>query len=123
MGFAHARPCATRGRSQRSIHPTSLFAERLCPKDSARAGNTCRGRATMDRRDSLRLALGMALALLSGTASAQDWPAKNTTVVVPLGAGSASDVIARVVMEQVAKQIGRTVVVENRPGAGGTTGA
>src|SRR3954447_23055905 len=56
-------------------------------------------------------------------ASAQDWPSKNITVVVPLGAGSASDVIARVVMEQVAKQIGRTVVVENRPGAGGTTGA
>jgi tripartite-type tricarboxylate transporter receptor subunit TctC len=77
----------------------------------------------MDRRNSLRLALGMALALLSGAASAQDWPSRNITVVVPLGAGSASDVIARVVMEQVAKQIGRAIVVENRPGAGGTTGA
>jgi tripartite-type tricarboxylate transporter receptor subunit TctC len=43
--------------------------------------------------------------------------------VVPLGAGSASDVIARVVMDQVSKQIGRTIVIENRPGAGGTTGA
>ena len=44
-------------------------------------------------------------------------------MIVPLGAGSASDIVARVVMEQVGKQLGQTVVVENRPGAGGTIGA
>lgn len=55
--------------------------------------------------------------------AAQEWPARNIAVVVPLGAGSASDVIARVVMDQVAKQVGRAIVVENRPGAGGTIGA
>ena len=44
-------------------------------------------------------------------------------MIVPLGAGSASDIIARVVMEQVGKQLGQTFVVENRPGAGGTIGA
>jgi tripartite-type tricarboxylate transporter receptor subunit TctC len=43
--------------------------------------------------------------------------------VVPLGAGSASDLIARAVMEQVGKQLGQTFVIENRPGAGGTIGA
>src|SRR3954471_5124934 len=78
----------------------------------------------MKARRTLRLATAfVALALLPGAAAAQDWPAKNITVVVPLGAGSASDVIARVVMDQVAKQIGATIVVENRPGAGGTIGA
>jgi tripartite-type tricarboxylate transporter receptor subunit TctC len=56
-------------------------------------------------------------------ASAQEWPARNVTVVVPLGAGSASDIMARVVMDQVGKQLGQTFVIENRPGAGGTTGA
>lgn len=56
-------------------------------------------------------------------AVAQDWPTRNITVIVPLGAGSASDIIARVVMEQVGRQLGQTVVVENRPGAGGTIGA
>ena len=56
-------------------------------------------------------------------ASAQDWPARTITAIVPLGAGSASDIIARVVMEQVGKQIGQSVIVENRPGAGGTIGA
>ena len=59
----------------------------------------------------------------SGAASAQEWPARNVTVVVPLGAGSASDIMARVVMDQVGRQLGRTFVVENRPGAGGTVGA
>ena len=56
-------------------------------------------------------------------APAQDWPARNVTVVVPLGAGSASDIMARVVADQLSRQLGRTFVVENRPGAGGTTGA
>jgi tripartite-type tricarboxylate transporter receptor subunit TctC len=60
---------------------------------------------------------------LAVPAAAQDWPTKNITVIVPLGAGSATDVMARVVMDQVGKQLGRTIVVENRPGAGGTIGA
>jgi len=63
------------------------------------------------------------LASLAPPASAQDWPSRNITVVVPLGAGSASDIMARVVMEQVSKQLGQTIVIENRPGAGGTIGA
>jgi tripartite-type tricarboxylate transporter receptor subunit TctC len=65
-------------------------------------------------------AIGLAAPL---TASAQDWPNRNITAIVPLGAGSASDIVARVVMEQVGKQFGQTVIVENRPGAGGTIGA
>jgi tripartite-type tricarboxylate transporter receptor subunit TctC len=56
-------------------------------------------------------------------AQAQDWPTRNITAIVPLGAGSASDIIARVVMDQVGRQLGQSIVVENRPGAGGTIGA
>jgi tripartite-type tricarboxylate transporter receptor subunit TctC len=63
------------------------------------------------------------LIALAAPASAQDWPSRNITVIVPLGAGSATDVMTRVVMDQVGKQLGRTIVVENRPGAGGTIGA
>lgn len=65
----------------------------------------------------------LALCLTVGTALAQDWPSKSITVVVPLGAGSASDIITRLVMDQVSKQVGQPIVVENRPGAGGTIGA
>jgi tripartite-type tricarboxylate transporter receptor subunit TctC len=60
---------------------------------------------------------------LSTAATAQEWPNRNVTVVVPLGAGSASDIMARVMAEQLTKQLGQTFVVENRPGAGGTIGA
>jgi tripartite-type tricarboxylate transporter receptor subunit TctC len=69
--------------------------------------------------------VALALACLAGAAAAQDaaWPTRNVSVIVPLGAGSASDIIARVVMEQVGRQLGQTFVIENRPGAGGTIGA
>jgi len=73
----------------------------------------------------LHAALWLACAAIAvpGAASAQEWPARAVAVVVPLGAGTASDVAARVVFEQVGKQVGQTFVIENRPGAGGTTGA
>jgi tripartite-type tricarboxylate transporter receptor subunit TctC len=77
------------------------------------------------RARSTALALGCALIALPGSdfALAQAWPARAITAVVPLAAGSASDVMGRVVLDQVSKQIGQPIVVENRPGAGGTIGS
>src|SRR3954465_5140123 len=77
----------------------------------------------MDRRRALSLALLLASPALPRAAFGQDWPSRTMTVIVPLGAGSASDIIARVVMEQVGRQLGQNAIVENRPGAGGTIGA
>jgi tripartite-type tricarboxylate transporter receptor subunit TctC len=57
------------------------------------------------------------------SAVAQDWPSRNVMVIIPVPAGVASDVISRVVFEQVGKQVGQTFVIENRVGAGGTIGA
>jgi tripartite-type tricarboxylate transporter receptor subunit TctC len=74
-------------------------------------------------RRALTLALLFAPFAIASDAAAQEWPNKTITVIVPLGAGSASDIIARVLMEQVGRQVGQTIVVENRPGAGGTIGA
>jgi tripartite-type tricarboxylate transporter receptor subunit TctC len=79
-----------------------------------------------DRTRNLVMNMGLVLCLALFAAqrvAAQEWPNRPITVVVPLGAGSASDIIARAVTEQVGKQLGQTIVVENRPGAGGTTGA
>jgi tripartite-type tricarboxylate transporter receptor subunit TctC len=59
----------------------------------------------------------------SDTALAQEWPTRTITAIVPFTAGSASDVIARIPLDQVSKQFGRPIVVENRGGAGGTLGA
>ncbi|MBX9825557.1 MAG: tripartite tricarboxylate transporter substrate binding protein [Xanthobacteraceae bacterium] len=67
----------------------------------------------------------MSLIFLSPTAgAAQHWPAKQPIkIVVPFTAGSATDITARTVFEQVGKQIGQTFVVENRGGAGTTLGS
>ncbi|HEY5380457.1 MAG TPA: tripartite tricarboxylate transporter substrate binding protein [Pseudolabrys sp.] len=67
----------------------------------------------------------IALAALSalGMARADDWPTKPIRVIVPLSAGSAADIIPRIVFEQLSAQLGQSIVVENRPGASGTIGA
>jgi tripartite-type tricarboxylate transporter receptor subunit TctC len=56
-------------------------------------------------------------------ARAEGWPSKSVTAIAPFAAGSAADVMARVVLEQISKQVGHPIVVENRVGAGGTLGA
>ncbi len=73
-----------------------------------------------------RFACGLAAIAIVTTAfsiaSAQTWPSKPIRVVIPFAAGSFTDVLPRVVFDQVGKQLGQTVIVENRTGAGGTIG-
>lgn len=54
--------------------------------------------------------------------SAQDYPSRPITLVVPLGVGGSTDVIARIMAEGMRKVLGQTIVVENTTGAGGTIG-
>ena len=63
----------------------------------------------------------LVLLFISSSAFAQTWPAKSLRVVVPFTAASATDTVARIVAERLTQQFGQTLVVENRPGAGGTT--
>jgi tripartite-type tricarboxylate transporter receptor subunit TctC len=65
----------------------------------------------------------IALALLPSGVHAQSWPARPLRAIVPFAPGTATDVVPRLVFEQVSTQVGQSIVVENRPGAGGTTGA
>src|SRR5690242_6680114 len=55
-------------------------------------------------------------------AQAQSWPTRPIRVIVPFGAGSATDIVPRTVFEQVSAQIGQTIVIDNRPGGGTTIG-
>lgn len=64
----------------------------------------------------------LALALATAAAAQDIYPAKPVVVVVPQQPGGANDVIARIVTTKLAAQLGRQVVVENRPGAGGNIG-
>jgi tripartite-type tricarboxylate transporter receptor subunit TctC len=56
-------------------------------------------------------------------AAAQDWPTRPIQIVVASGAGGSADIIARIIAEKLAPVLGQPVVIENRPGAGGNTGA
>jgi tripartite-type tricarboxylate transporter receptor subunit TctC len=80
----------------------------------------------MSRITSCRCLLAAAVALgVLGSATegrAQTWPAKPIRLIVPLTPGSATDVMARLVMDQVSVQLGQPIIVENRPGAGNTIG-
>jgi tripartite-type tricarboxylate transporter receptor subunit TctC len=69
-----------------------------------------------------RLTIMLVLMGLSEGAAAQTWPSKPIRIIVPFSAGSGTDIVARTVADQLSKQIGQTIVVENRVGAGGTLG-
>src|SRR5436189_5957134 len=64
----------------------------------------------------------VAIALASPWASAQTYPSKTVHIIVPFAAGSATDVAARLIGERLNAAWGQPVVVENKPGAGGTIG-
>jgi tripartite-type tricarboxylate transporter receptor subunit TctC len=68
------------------------------------------------------LTSGILVLALTGNGFAQAWPTKTIKVVVPLTAGSATDVMARIVFDQVSQQVGQSIVIENRPGAGNSIG-
>ena len=62
---------------------------------------------------------GIAAAFLAGAAQAQQYPTKAVTMLVPYAAGGPTDTVARVVGQAMIKPMGQTVIVENRPSAGG----
>ncbi|MEH2509026.1 tripartite-type tricarboxylate transporter receptor subunit TctC [Nitrobacteraceae bacterium AZCC 1564] len=70
----------------------------------------------------VRLAIALTL-LLSCSARADDWPTHNLRIVVPFPAGGSADTQARVIADELQKKLGKPVIVENKPGAGGNIGA
>jgi tripartite-type tricarboxylate transporter receptor subunit TctC len=68
------------------------------------------------------IAAAACLAAAGGVASAQDYPTRGVRVVVPFAAAGVTDIVARVVFERVSRSVGQTIVIDNRPGAGGTVG-
>src|SRR3954468_779101 len=65
----------------------------------------------------------LALCAAPWDAHAQGYPSRPITVVVPFPAGGPSDVVARIVTEQMGKILGQSMVIENVGGAGGTIGS
>jgi tripartite-type tricarboxylate transporter receptor subunit TctC len=71
-----------------------------------------------------RIVTLLAATVVAGVAMAQGaWPAKPIRMIVPFTAGSGTDIVGRTVAEAMGRSLGQTIVVENKPGAGGTIGA
>lgn len=77
----------------------------------------------LGRRSFAALAAALVAAARSGAPRAQAYPDRLVKIVVPISAGSTTDVVARQVGEGLRESLGQTVLVENRPGAGGTIGS
>ena len=78
------------------------------------------------RIDDLRpiaLAAAMITILAGGQASAQSYPSRSITLVVPFPAGSTTDLVGRILSDELAKSAGQNVVIDNRGGAGGGVGS
>ena len=83
------------------------------------------GRALVQRRSLLLGAAAAGLGLPGGSALAQAsaWPTKPVNLVVPFPAGGGTDAFARPLAAQFSKATGKTLIIDNRGGAGGTVGA
>src|SRR5882724_8943558 len=64
-----------------------------------------------------------ATCVLVTSAHAETWPSRMIKATIPFGAGSAADVVPRLVFDRLAVELGQPIVIENRAGAGGTVGS
>ncbi|TCU98535.1 tripartite-type tricarboxylate transporter receptor subunit TctC [Paracandidimonas soli] len=71
----------------------------------------------------LTMAAGIATALGTTAAQAADYPSQPIRVIVPFAPGGSTDIVARIVTQRMAQELGQTLVVENKGGAGGAIGA
>lgn len=80
---------------------------------------------TFTRRTGLKTLAAATLAVASmGSALAADaYPDKPLTMVVPFSAGGTTDILARIVGQALGQELGQTIIIENKPGAGGNIGA
>lgn len=72
---------------------------------------------------SIKSVIAVSALCIAGAVSAQGFPAKTITIVVPFPPGGTTDVLARAVANKLQGSVGQSVIVDNRPGAGATIGA
>jgi tripartite-type tricarboxylate transporter receptor subunit TctC len=76
----------------------------------------------MQRRKFIALVGGAVAMPLAKSALADDFPSRPITLIVPQAPGGGNDTIGRIIAQKMTQSLGQQVIVENRPGAGGTLG-
>ena len=78
----------------------------------------------ISRRTGLKALAAAALTVAGmGSAMADTYPSKAITMIVPFSAGGTTDILARIVGQALGQELGETIIIENKPGAGGNIGA
>src|SRR6266478_4256369 len=105
--------------------PAGCHGNRGCRERAAVAiDGLWRGKPEKDMRSWLRVALAAALLATSGGgASGQNYPERPVRVVIAFPAGGSIDTLGRILAQKLTDAWGQSVVIENRPGAGGNLGA
>jgi len=86
-------------------------------------GTDLRGHNMKSMRTLSASLAAVALSIATVAARAETWPARPIKVISPFTAGNAGDTVARIVLDRASQQIGQSLFIENRPGAGGTLAA
>jgi tripartite-type tricarboxylate transporter receptor subunit TctC len=73
-------------------------------------------------RKSIPLVVILSTLFAAAAAQAEEWPSRLIKATIPFGAGSAADVVPRVVLDRLSGELGQSIVIENRAGAGGSLG-
>src|ERR1044071_6453144 len=109
------------GRAERKQNEQG---ERASEQSSAHDGTSCVSLIWRAEGVSIKRVWLLAVGVVAfcSAASAQNFPTKTVTVVVPFSAGGPTDTIARIMAERMTKSLGQTVLVENVTGAGGNIG-
>src|SRR5689334_5785175 len=83
----------------------------------------CRGRRKAVRMFIRSVLLGLLLLAASGVARADDYPTPPVTIILPFAAAGSTDLLARMMAQKLEQRLGKSFLIENKPGAGSTTGA
>ncbi|MBC7781155.1 MAG: tripartite tricarboxylate transporter substrate binding protein, partial [Proteobacteria bacterium] len=73
-------------------------------------------------RGSMLITVALAMALIAHAVAAQPWPSRPIRLLVPSVPGGVNDLVSRLIAERLAGALGQPILVDNRPGAGGSVG-